>query len=88
MSGAADPAVCGKDHGRNFGAYGIGDIATAAKAAAADGISRGAAAEGISRAVAAIARAIARAITIAITIVVIVTPAVETEAAIVTVAVA
>jgi hypothetical protein len=71
VSGAADPAVSGKDHGRNFCAYGIGDIATA-KSAAADGISRAAAAI-------AIARIIARAV--------IVTPAVETVAAIVTVAV-
>jgi hypothetical protein len=74
VSGAADPAVSRKDHGRNIRAYGIGDIA-AADAAAADGISRvaaGAAANGISRAA-------------AIPITVTVPPAAETEAAIVTV---
>jgi hypothetical protein len=73
VTGAADPAVSGKDHGRNFCAYGIGDIAAAKTAPAADGISRAVA---IDR---ARARARARAV--------IVTPAVETEAAIVTVAV-
>jgi hypothetical protein len=72
VSGAADPAVSRKDHGRNFCAYGIGDIAADRTAAAADGISRAAA---IAR-----ARPIARAIAIAV----IVNPAVETEAAVVT----
>jgi hypothetical protein len=67
VSGAADPAVGGKDHRRNFCADGIGDIAAAKTVVAADGISRTA----------------ARAIAVAI----IVNPAVETEAAVVTVAV-
>jgi hypothetical protein len=69
VSGAADPAGSRKDHGRNFCAFGIGDIAAAKIAAAADGISRAA------------ARAVA------IPIAGIVNPAVETEAAVVTVAV-
>ena len=43
VSGAADPAVSGKDHGRNFCADGIGDIAAAKTVVAADGISRTAA---------------------------------------------
>ena len=51
-SGAADPAVGRKDHGRNFCADGIWDIAAAKTVAAADGIPRAA----------AIAIAIARAV--------------------------
>jgi hypothetical protein len=42
VSGAADPAVCRNDQGRNVCADGIGDIAAAVAAAAADGISRAA----------------------------------------------
>src|SRR5579863_2571614 len=64
VSGAADPAVGGKDHGRNFCADGIGNIAAAKTVVAADGISRAA------------ARVRARAVAVAIAI--IVNPAVET----------
>jgi hypothetical protein len=71
VSGAADPAVSGNDQGWNFCAYGIWDIAAAKTAVAADGISRATVTIAIPR---------ARAI------VVIITPAVETEAAIVAVA--
>ena len=41
VTGAADPAVSRKDHGRNFCAYGIGDIAAdiTIAVAATDGIS-------------------------------------------------
>ena len=86
VSGAADPAFGGKDHGRNFCAYGIGDIAAAKAVAESDAI---AIAIAIVRAI-AIAIAIVRAIAIvaaravAIAIAVIVAPGVETEAAIVT----
>jgi hypothetical protein len=48
VSGAADPAVGGKDHGRNICAFGIGDIAAAKPAATGDGISRAAAAIAIA----------------------------------------
>ena len=65
VSRAADPARSRKDHGRNFCAFRIGDIAAAKTAAVADSISRAA----------------------AIAIAVIVNPAVETEAAVVAVAV-
>jgi hypothetical protein len=71
VRGAADPTVSRKDDGRNICAYGIGDIAAAKTAAAADGISRAA----------------AIAIVIVIATAGIVNPAVETEAAIITVAV-
>jgi hypothetical protein len=46
VTGAADPALSRKDHGRNFGTYRVGDVAaaivaaTAGAAAAADGIPR------------------------------------------------
>jgi hypothetical protein len=63
VSGAADPAVSGKDRG----ADGIGDIAAAKTVVAADGISHTAA--------------------IAIAVAIVVNPAVETEVAVVTVAV-
>jgi hypothetical protein len=90
VSGAPDPAVFRNDQGRNVCAHGIGDIAAAKTAAAADGISRGAVAIEIARArprPRARAIAIAIAIAIARAIAVIVTPAVETEGAIVTMAV-
>jgi hypothetical protein len=71
VSGAADPAVGRNDQGRNFRAYGIGDIAAAEAAIAISVVNAAIAISAVTRAVA----------------VSVVTPAVQIEAAIVTVAV-